>query len=90
MCAHRHLTSEELAAHTDACIDGPLLAETPKSLASQAVDNFRNIQRWMDEPEARAAGSGVSGGCAARPGGVGGGGAAGALAWGAEQIAAAT
>ena len=91
LCTHRHLTSEELAAHTDACIDGPLLAETPKSLASQAIENFRNIQRWMDEPEARAAGSGVSGGsCAARPGGAGGAGAVGALAWGPEQIAAAT
>jgi hypothetical protein len=81
----RHLTSEELASHTDRPIDQPLLVETPKGVSQEAVDHFRHVMTWMDElPTAGGAGGG---------GGSGGGKAAGevpaAPAWGVEQFAAA-
>ena len=82
----RHLTTEELAAHTDTPIDQPLLVGTPKNASQDAVDNFRNIMIWMDELP--------------QPGGhtihkSGGGrdlqqdGGHTRLAWGADQFAAA-
>ena len=80
----RHLTTEELAAHTDTPIDQPLLVGTPKSASKDAVDNFRNIMIWMDElpqPGGHAHKSG-GGRDLQQDGGA-------RLAWGVEQFTAA-